>query len=65
MIDQEAFSLVNEKDGNCLSIFDPQGNKVHTFGNLNCPRGIMLDPKSGSLYVTNSGANAVLKYVCM
>ena len=63
VIEKEGFNLVNEKD--CLSIFDPQGKKIHTVGNLNCPRGIMLDPKSGSLYVTNSGANAVLKYVCM
>ena len=34
VIDKEGYSLVNERDGNnCLSIFDPQGNKVHTVGN--------------------------------
>ena len=32
-----SYSLVNEMTGNCLSIFDPQGNKVHTIGNLNQP----------------------------
>ena len=42
--------------------FDPQGNKIHTVDNLNTPRGIALDPISGSLYVANFGANAVLKY---
>ena len=57
VIEKEGFNLVNEKD--CLSIFDPQGKKIHTVGNLNCPRGIMLDPKSGSLYVANSGANTI------
>ena len=63
MIDEEGYSLVNEFSGNCLSIFDPQGNKVHTVGNLSKPRGVMLDPKSGSVYVANSGADTVLKFV--
>ena len=63
MIDEEGYCLVNEVSGNCLSIFDPQGNKVHAFGNLNdSPQGIILHPKSGSLYVANYGANTVLKY---
>ena len=63
VIDEEGYSLVNERDGNnCLSIFDPQGNKVHTVGNLKEPRGVMLDPKSGSLYVANDGTDTILKY---
>ena len=61
-IDGEGYSFVNEIKGHCLSIFDPQGNKIHTAGNLNQPRGAMLDPKSGSLYVANSGAYTLLKY---
>ncbi|KAL5497052.1 hypothetical protein EMCRGX_G013448 [Ephydatia muelleri] len=63
VIDEEGYSLVNEFDGNCLFIFDPQGNKVHKVGNLNQPRGVMLDPNSGSVYVANSGADTVLKFV--
>ena len=58
----EGYSLVTEYHGHCLSIFDSQGHKVHTVGNLNGPRGVMLDPKSGSVYVANTGANTVLKY---
>ena len=60
MIDEEGYCYVNELTGNCLSIFDPQGNKIHTVGKLNGPRGVMLDPKSGSLYVANCGAKTVL-----
>ena len=62
MIDEEGYSLVNELCGNCLSIFDSQGNKVHTVGNLNAPRGVILYSKTGSLYVTNSDGNTVLKF---
>ncbi|KAL5497470.1 hypothetical protein EMCRGX_G013944 [Ephydatia muelleri] len=46
VIDEEGYSLVNEYSANCLSIFDCQGNKVHTVSNLNIPRGVILDPKS-------------------
>ena len=63
VIDEEGFSLVNEFGGNRLSIFDPQGNKVHTVGNLSAPRGVILYSKTGSLYVANSGADTVLKFV--
>ena len=62
VIDEEGYSLVTECSGHCLSVFDSQGIKVHTVGNLNGPRGVMLDPKSGSVYVANTGANTVLKY---
>ena len=62
VIDEEGYSLVNEWTGHCLSIFDPQGKKIHTVGNLNNLDGVMLDPKSGSLYVANCCANTVLKY---
>ena len=68
-IDEKGYSLVRgnclsiyDPQGNKLSIFDPQGNKIHTVGNLNGPRGVALDPRSGSLYVTNFEANTVLKY---
>eukprot|EP00731_Ephydatia_muelleri_P007985 Em0004g323a len=36
-IDDEGYSLVSEWDGNCLSIYDPDGNKIHTVENLNNP----------------------------
>ena len=54
-IDEEGYSLVCEYRGNCVSIFDPQGNKIHTVDNLSEPCGIALDPISGSLYVAASG----------
>ncbi|KAL5510574.1 hypothetical protein EMCRGX_G006139 [Ephydatia muelleri] len=57
VIDEEGYSLVTEYSGHCLSIFDSQGHKVHTVGNLNGPNGVMLDPKSGSVYVANTDAN--------
>ena len=62
MIDEEGYSLVNDGSGNCLSIFDPLGKKIRTVGNLNNPDGVMLDPKSGNLYVANYGADTLLKY---
>ena len=62
VIDEEGCSFVAEGADNCVSIFDPQGNKVHTVGNLNDPRGIILGSKSGSLYVANCCDNTVLKY---
>ncbi|KAL5496490.1 hypothetical protein EMCRGX_G012787 [Ephydatia muelleri] len=36
-IDDEGYSLVSEQGGNCLSIYDPEGNKIHTVGNLKSP----------------------------
>ena len=62
VIDEEGYSLVTEYHGHCVSILDSQGNKVHTVGNFNGPRDVMLDPKSGSVYVANTGANTVLKF---
>ena len=29
VVDEEGYSLVIEETDNCLSIFDPQGNKIH------------------------------------
>ena len=57
------YSLVTEHHDKCISIFDPQGNMINTVkGNLINARSVLLDPKSGSLYVVNSGADTVLKY---
>ena len=61
-VDEEGYSMVCEYSGNCLSIFDCQRNKIHTFGSLNQPCGVILDPISGNLFVANCGANTVLKY---
>ena len=61
-IDREGYSFVSERNGNCLSIYDPQGNKISAVGNshLVSPRGTALHPTDGSVYVVNYGT--VLKY---
>ena len=61
-IDDEGYSLVSENSGHCLSIYDPEGNKIHTVGNLEHPCGTALDPRDGSVFIANHGANTVLKY---
>ena len=61
VIDEEGYSLVTDVKCQCLSIFDPQGKEIHTVYKL-VPYGVVLDPKSGSLYVANNGAKTVLKY---
>eukprot|EP00731_Ephydatia_muelleri_P008029 Em0004g367a len=61
-IDDEGYSLVSEYGGHCLSIYDPEGNKIHTVRNLNNPYGTALDPRDGSVFIANCGANTVLKY---
>ena len=58
----EGYSLVSEISGHCLSIYDPEGNKIHTVGNLKNPHGTALDPRDGSVFIANYGANTVLKY---
>ena len=58
----EGYSLVCEWGGNCLSIYDPEGNKIHTVGNLKYPCGTALDPRDGSVFITDYGANTVLNY---
>lgn len=49
VIDEEVCSLVNELDGDCLFILDPQGNKIHTVGDIWSLRDIILDPKHSSM----------------
>ena len=61
-IGDEGYSLVSEYSGNCLSIYDPEGNKIHTVGNVKKPYGTALDPRDGSVFIANYGANTVLKY---
>ena len=58
-IDGKGCSLVSEWGGNCLSIYDQEGNKIHTVGNL---KGTALDPRDGSVFIADYGANTVLKY---
>ena len=50
--------MVCEMSSNFLTLFDPQGNKIHTVGSLNEPREVILNRISGSLYVGNYGASA-------
>eukprot|EP00731_Ephydatia_muelleri_P007931 Em0004g269a len=61
-IDDEGYSLVSGCWGNCLSIYDPEGNKIHTVGNLENPYDTALDPRDGSVFIANYGAGTVLKY---
>ena len=61
-IDDAGYSLVSEYRGDCLSIYDPEGNKIHTVGNLEIPYGTALDPRDGSVFIANYGAGTVLKY---
>eukprot|EP00731_Ephydatia_muelleri_P036928 Em0356g3a len=61
-IDDEGYSLVSENSGHCLSIYDPEGNKIHKVGNLKNPYGTALDPRDGSVFIANYVPNTVLKY---
>ncbi|KAL5496807.1 hypothetical protein EMCRGX_G013167 [Ephydatia muelleri] len=62
-IDGEGYSLVSEFGGHCLSIYDPEGNKFHTVGNLKYPYGTALDPRVGSVFIANHGANTYLSFI--
>eukprot|EP00731_Ephydatia_muelleri_P034581 Em0066g19a len=55
-IDGEGYSLVSDNSGHCLSIYDPEGNKIHTVGNLNYPYGTALHPRDGSVFIANYGS---------
>ena len=61
-IDDEGYSLVNECWGDCLSIYNPEGNKIHTMRNLMDSYCTALDPRDGSVFIANYRANTVLKY---
>ena len=62
-IDSDGYSFVTEYEGNCISIFDPQGNKVHIVrGPLHNPFGLALNSTNDSLYIAIYGASIVLKY---
>ena len=64
-IDGEGYSFVSERNGKCLSIYDPEGNKIPAVGNshLDSPRGTALHPTDGSVYVVNYDTwGTVLKY---
>ena len=58
-IDDDGYSLVCDQ---YLTIFDPQGHKIHTVENLNQPSGITIVPRSGNVYVVLFNANNVLRY---
>ena len=58
-IDEEGYNLVSEYGGHCLSIYVPEGNKIHSVGNLKTPYGTALDPRDGSVFIANYGANTV------
>ena len=52
-IDGEGYSFVSERNGQCISIYDPEGNKIPAVGNLHLdsPRGTALHPTDGRLCV--------------
>eukprot|EP00731_Ephydatia_muelleri_P007876 Em0004g214a len=56
-IDDEGYSLVNECWGDCLSIYNPEGNKIHTMRNLTDSYCTALDPRDGSVFIANYRAN--------
>ena len=64
VIDGGGYCIVSESEGNCLSIFNPQGEKIHTvaLGNFIKPYGLALDPKDGSVYVAGYSDEVVLHY---
>ena len=49
VIDDEGYSIVSEDSGSCLSIYDPQGKKIHTVLDLKRPSGTALDVRDGIL----------------
>ena len=53
-IDKQGYCFVSEERGNCISIFDPYGRKVHKVENLNNPFGIALDFNGGVVYDLSS-----------
>ena len=59
-IDDEGYSLVSERLGNCLSIYDPEENKIHAIWYLTEPDGTALDPRDGSVFIANY--DIVFKY---
>ena len=61
-VDEEGYSMVCDLDNNSLSIFDPQGNRIHTVGSRKQPHGIVLDSVFGCVYVADHGANAILRF---
>ena len=63
-IDDEGYCIVSKSEGNCLSIFDPRGNKIHTVAmpELCRPCGLALDPKDGSVHVASNTVDIVLKF---
>ena len=61
-IDDEGCSIVSECDG--ISIYDPQGNKIHTVDIE--PFSTSLDPRDDSVYVVNYSSGTIFKYcMCM
>ena len=64
IIDGGGYCIVSESEGSCLSIFNPQGEKIHTvaLGNFIKPYGLALDPKDGSVYVAGYSDEVVLHY---
>ena len=59
-IDDEGNACIS--DGECLSIFDHNGDNIHEVSNLETPLGIALDPRDGSVYVADYDVRSVLKY---
>ena len=57
-IDEQGYSFVT--NASRLTIFDPNGNEIHTVRDLVFPNGIALDPRDSSVYVVDKCT--VLKY---
>ena len=64
-IDREDYCVVSESESNCLSIFDPHGNKVNTIAMPEqCkPSGLAFSHRD--LYIVSHTYDVVLQYNCI
>ena len=61
-IDEEGYSFVSEyKDGGQLKIFSPDGELIHSVGNLHYSAGVCID-KDGNIFVTSLADRKVYQF---
>ena len=60
-IDSSGNSLVVNRSGKSLSIFDPHGNYIHSIGGFNSPVGVAV-ASNGSVWVADAYNDRLVKY---